>query len=489
MIDRILNNRWSLRIIALLLAAVLFISVSTGDNVRDKRIFQTRAAKDSEVVTNVPVQVYYDKTNLSVSGIPETVKVTISGPRSIVKSAKAQQEFTVYADLRNAHVGSNTVTLHTRNLSSRLKATIHPKQVKVNVQERVTKKFSVGTEIGKVNLADGYSASEITTDPKQVTISGAKETIDKIAYVKATLNNKKKYKSNFKEEATVTAFDSKLNKLDVSISPQKVTISGKVKKVGKTVPIELKQTGTVTSGLSITDLTTDTLEVVVLGSDKVLSKISKIEVPVSVSNITADTVKEVDVPVPKKATGVETKTIEVRIKTASTDSSKKKSSSDKNSSNDSSDKSKDENKTDSSDDSSDSNKDKTNSDENDNNQSEDSDQDTSATKTINNLTIRPINLESDLKATMRSPKNGKISVMLKGSKKAVNKISASSLQVSADLGSAKADSIFSTSLTVKGIPSNISYTTSPEKSQFVISDKKQKANKAEESKNSDSADE
>lgn len=457
MMDRILNNKWSIRIVALLLAAILFVSVSTNDTTRSKRIFQTRTANDSEVVTSVPVQVYYDKTNLSVTGIPDTVDVTISGPRSLVKSAKAQQDFTVYADLRNADIGNSTVTLHTRNLSNRLKASIHPKTAKVNIQERVTKKFSVGTEIGKANLAEGYSVSKVTTDPQQITVTGAKDTVDKIAYVKATLDNKKKYKADFKEEATVTAFDNKLNKLDVSVSPQRVMISGKVTKVGKTVPLELKQTGKVSDDLTVTDMTTNTVEVVVLGSDKALSSINKIEVPVDVSDITADTVKEINVPVPKGATEVETKTIEVRIKTAK----------------------KDNNATEDNENSTSGNDEKKNNNGQENSGSDNEDQNAATTKTINNIAIRTMNLDDDLKAELRSPSNGKISITLKGPKDALNKVSAGGLQVNADLSGAKADSIYSTGLTVTGIPSNISYTTSPGKAQFVIASKEDEADKAE----------
>ncbi|EAK8383045.1 YbbR-like domain-containing protein, partial [Listeria monocytogenes] len=60
--DRILNNKWSIRIVALLLAAILFTSVNANNN--NATTFSTTSSSDSEVIENVPVKVYYDKTNL-----------------------------------------------------------------------------------------------------------------------------------------------------------------------------------------------------------------------------------------------------------------------------------------------------------------------------------------------------------------------------------------------------------------------------------------
>ncbi|EUJ60356.1 hypothetical protein MCOL2_05123 [Listeria fleischmannii FSL S10-1203] len=123
MMDRILNNKWSIRIISLILAAILFTSVTADNNAGDGS-FQTSSQTDTETIQNVPVEVYYDKENLYVSGVPDTVTVTISGPRSIVQNTRAQQDFKVYADLRNASIGEQNVKLQVKDISERLKVTI-----------------------------------------------------------------------------------------------------------------------------------------------------------------------------------------------------------------------------------------------------------------------------------------------------------------------------------------------------------------------------
>lgn len=106
-----------------------------------------------------------------------------------------------------------------------------------------------------------------------------------------------------------------MNKLDVEVNPQEVEVTVPVEKVGKSVPVKIKQEGTPESDIEISSMTPDKSEVVVVGDDAVLEKIKEIEIPIDVSKIKADTVKEVTVPVPTGAKSVQPTTIEVKIKT------------------------------------------------------------------------------------------------------------------------------------------------------------------------------
>lgn len=441
MMDRILNNKWSIRIVALLLAAILFTSVNANNN--NATTFSTTSSSDSEVIENVPVKVYYDKTNLYISGIPETVTVTLSGPRSIVQSAKAQQDFTVYADLKNASIGTQEVKLQVKDVSDRLKVKVNPATVNVNVQEKVTKKFSVDVELSKSVVADGYQAGTPIIDPKKVSITGAKDTIEQIAYVKATLESGGKHKSEFKDKATVSVFDSNLNKLDVEVNPQEVEVTVPVEKVGKSVPVKIKQEGTPESDIEISSMTPDKSEVVVVGDDAVLEKIKEIEIPIDVSKIKADTVKEVTVPVPNGAKSVQPTTIEVKIKTV------KKSEANNNPT------------------TSDSNQ---GTDENNNNTDDSGDNDTKISKSFSEMQVYMSGLKNTFDAQMITPANGKVSVTITGEKKTVDGITAKELSVIANLSKSKAGN-YSIPLELNGLPDNVAYVINPRKADFIITDK------------------
>lgn len=441
MMDRILNNKWSIRIIALLLAAILFTSVNANNN--NATTFSTTSSSDTEVIENVPVKVYYDKTNLYISGVPETVTVTLSGPRSIVQSAKAQQDFTVYADLKNASIGTQEVKLKVKDASDRLKVKINPATVNVNVQEKVTKKFSVDVELSKSVVADGYQAGTPIIDPKKVSITGAKDTIEQIAYVKATLENDGKHKSEFTDKATVSVFDSNLNKLDVDVSPQEVEVTVPVEKVGKSVPIKIKQEGTPESDIEISSMTPDKVEVVVVGDDTVLDKIKEIEIPIDVTKIKADTVKEVTVPVPTGAKSVQPTTIEVKIKTVKKSEATNKTTT-----------SKEENTT--------------NPDENTTDDSEE--KDTKISKSFPNMQVYMSGLKNTFVSQMVTPANGKVSVTITGEKKIVDDIAVKDLSVIANLSKSKAGD-YSVPLELTGLPDNVAYVINPTKADFIITEK------------------
>ncbi|MDT0091355.1 YbbR-like domain-containing protein [Listeria marthii] len=434
--DRILNNKWSIRIIALILAAILFTSVNANNN--NATSFSTTASSDSEVIENVPVKVYYDKTNLYISGIPETVTVTLSGPRSIVQSAKAQQDFTVYADLKNASIGTQEVKLQVKDVSDRLKVKVNPATVTVNVQEKVTKKFSVDVELSKSVVADGYQAGTPIIDPKKVSITGAKDTIEQIAYVKATLENDGKHKSEFTDKATVSVFDSNLNKLDVEVNPQEVEVTVPVEKVGKSVPVKIKQEGTPENDIEISSMTPDKSEVVVVGDDAVLEKIKEIEIPIDVSKIKADTVKEVTVPVPNGAKSVQPTTIEVKIKTV-----KKSEANNTTSENNQGTATSDENTDDNS---------------------------TKISKSFSNMQVYMSGLKNTFDAQMITPANGKVSVTITGEKKTVDGIAAKDLSVIANLSKSKAGN-YSIPLELNGLPDNVAYVINPRRADFIITDK------------------
>ncbi|WP_163651964.1 YbbR-like domain-containing protein [Listeria sp. PSOL-1] len=446
MMDRILNNKWSIRIISLLLAAILFVSVNIN-NGNDE--FRTLTQQDTEVVQNVPVKVYYDNTNLYVSGMPDTVSVTLSGPRSLVQSAKAQQDFIVYVDLRNASIGEQTVKLRVKNLSERLKAVINPETVKVNVQEKVTKKFSVDAELGKSTIAEGYQADTTTVEPRKVAITGAKDTMKQIAYVKATVEGNDKHEEDFSTSATVAAFDKNLNKLDVQISPEKVKVDVSVSKVGKSIPIKIKEQGTPKSDLSISSVTPDRENVIVVGDGQELDKIKVIEIPVDVSKITADTVKEITVPVPSGARAVQPTSIEVKIKTTKktkdNDSSQKEESSKK--------------------------KDTTmNNNDASSNKNNSNNTFAQASRTLSNVDVYTSGLSDGYEAQMITPASGKVNVTLQGPSIILNTMNTSSISLIANLAAAREGS-YSTNIEAHNVPDKISYRLSEKVAEFAITRK------------------
>ncbi|MEY8193146.1 YbbR-like domain-containing protein [Peribacillus simplex] len=320
--DKFTNSAWFMRIVAFALAALLFISINFEMESDKKSLGLSTAPEIStETIENVPVEVYYDRENLVVSGVPETVDVTLKGAKSLLINAKNQRDFKVYVDLSDPAIsmGDRTVTFKISDLNEKLVATIDPEYAEVNVQERVTKEFSVEAEYNSSLLEEGYTAGHPTVSPKTVKITGAKDAIEQISYVKANLEISKGLNETVNGKATVKALDRDLNKLDVTIEPSTVSVSLKVSIPSKTVSIAPKQTGKAKDGIRITSMSVDPKEVTLFGSETDLEKIDVVNLPVNISKVDGDTELELDLDKPESVQKMSLGKAKVKIRTEKVD--------------------------------------------------------------------------------------------------------------------------------------------------------------------------
>ncbi|EUJ60357.1 hypothetical protein MCOL2_05128 [Listeria fleischmannii FSL S10-1203] len=222
-----------------------------------------------------------------------------------------------------------------------------------------------------------------------------------------------------------------------------------IEKVGKSVPLKINQTGKPSDDIAISSITPDSSEVIVMGDADVLAKINEISVDVSVASITADTVREVTIPVPDGAKSVQPQTVEVRIKTA------KKSNSD------SEDRNTDQNEPDSN-----TNGNET-PDSNTNGNSNSSSDTKDTSKTFSNLDVFTRGLPDKYTAQMITPANGKVNITLNGPQSTINQISASNITAIADLSSVT-EGEYSTKIQVNNLPSQVTYKLSVSTAEFLI---------------------
>ena len=317
--DKFMSSTWFVRGASLAIAVLLFISVNFEFKT-DKKVLEFSTSPEINTVTieNVPVEVYYDTENLVVSGIPDSVDVTLKGAKSLLTAAKNQRDFTVYVDLSDPNItlGKRTVTFKIANLNEKLIATVKPEYVDVKIQEKVTKEFSIDAEYNRAVLEDGYIAEEPVVKPQTVKITGAKESIEQISYIKAIIDLDKGIKETVSRQASVQALDRNLNKLDVTIEPAKVDVTLKVSIPDKKVKINPVQKGKPKDGLTIKDISIiEPKEVTLYGKQKDLDKIDEINLDVDVTNITGDTEVELNLPKPENIKGMSTSTVKVKIDT------------------------------------------------------------------------------------------------------------------------------------------------------------------------------
>ncbi|TQR21771.1 YbbR-like domain-containing protein [Psychrobacillus vulpis] len=296
--DKMMDNPWFLRIIALALAILLFVSVKSDENNTNSISSGTQI----DVLRDVPVEVYYDDDNSVVTGVPQTVTVTIEGPSQVVLSAKMIKDYKLFVDLSKLTYGEHRVEIQHENFSDKLKVRIDPVYVNVEIEEKISKQFRVDPDMNEGLLAENYIVKSYDVEPKMVTITGAKSVINSIGYVKATLDGNPGITKSFDQKASVRVLDRDLNKLDVIVEPKQVQVKVRVEEYSKDIPVVLKQKGTPKQGVTINNLSTNMESIRLYGPPTVLDKLDQLTVDVDVSKLEASGDFDVKLAVPPGVT-------------------------------------------------------------------------------------------------------------------------------------------------------------------------------------------
>lgn len=316
--DKLMNNHWFMKIIALLLAFMLYLSVTLEETGSSSSPFNSSSRsgstsnEETQTIQDVPVTAYFDDDKYIVSGLPETVDITLKGSKSNIK---LQRDVKVYANLENLKPGNHQVKLH-HNIDDGLSVEIDPKTVQVTIEGKVSKKFPLEVSLASDQIKSGYVAGTPSVSPKSVVVTGGKSQIESISSVKA-LVEEDDADSTIKQQAKVVAFDRNLNKFNVDINPEFVQVNIPIKRESKSVPLKFEASGTPSEGVEVTSIEPQTKEAVIYGDEDVLKSVSEIsEIPVDVSDIRGTETIEVNVPLPEGIKRVSPESVKVKVNTS-----------------------------------------------------------------------------------------------------------------------------------------------------------------------------
>lgn len=300
-----LESKWGLRLIALVLALVFFLSVNNmfGNIFNADNLGQ----KSSETIEDVPVQVKYDNTSLYASEVPNKVDVEISGPQSQVLKAENGESIKAVLDLSEEKAGKHTTQFQVNGLNKDIDYNVKPKETTINLEEKVSKTLKVEPDVSNNDLDSEYKVNEQSVSPETVKVTGGKNQIDKIAYLKATYKNKSKISKDTTDVAQITAFDRNLNKIDVMVQPNEVNLSVKVEDYSKKVKVKTKTVGSLSNGREVDNIELDNEEVEIYGNKEDLEDIDEITANIDLDNVAGSTEKDITFEVPDKVTKVSPK--------------------------------------------------------------------------------------------------------------------------------------------------------------------------------------
>ncbi|MBW9212835.1 MULTISPECIES: YbbR-like domain-containing protein [Terrabacteria group] len=281
--DKFLFNKKYPKLVAFLLAALLFSLV----NLSDISKLYASTLKTSRTVNGVKVVANYNRDNFELSGLPSSANVILSGDATSLSGTNVANG-NVVANLSDLSEGQHTVRLTTEGYGDNLDAVVDPTTVVVTLKKKTTQAFNVSYEFIHTSKMDPkLSLGTPELSKNKVNVRASQDTLNSIAFVKAFIDVSGKSET-FSQEAHLVAYNSKGQPVEADIIPQTVSVKVPVTNNHKTVPIKLKIKGDIPNNKAIESVQLAQETVTIYGSEEVLKTIEQVEVGVNGENLTED---------------------------------------------------------------------------------------------------------------------------------------------------------------------------------------------------------
>ncbi|UFT99549.1 hypothetical protein KO561_00785 [Radiobacillus kanasensis] len=296
--DNWLKSRWAIQIVSLALALLLFVSVSLDENADETDLNGTLfgGTEETQKVEDIPVDIRIDNDKYVVSGVPQTVTVTLEGPTDEIQPAVIQQNFDVFVDLEDLEPGTHTVNMQHSGISDDLNVYIEPNSIEVVIEEKATEEFDIAIDyINTQQIEPGFELGEAVVDPKTVRITSAKSVVDQIAIVKVFVDVAGVDEPIENREVPVKVYDSQGNELSVLVEPETVEVSVDVNNPNKEVSIRAATTGELPEGITLENMKVEPETATVFAAEDYLAELQELTTEeIDLSKIEKDTTLEVE---------------------------------------------------------------------------------------------------------------------------------------------------------------------------------------------------
>lgn len=316
--DKWLKSPWFTRVVSLFLAILLYITVAIDEanSQAPSNTLLPSSSTDVTTINDIPLQVSMDDEQYVVRGVPETVDLSIEGPKSVVMQTARQRDFDVYIDLNEYEAGVHNVNLQHNGLSNQLTVYIEPETVEVILEERATATFPLEKEYigqGDAHITEVF-AEEPTIEPKEVEVTGSESEVDKIATVRALINFNELENDGEVTNIPIRVYDNQGNELNVFVTPTTASVQADVSVRDRRYPIQYEKIGELDDSLVLESINVQPVSATLHAKEERLDQISALDpLEIDLSEITESTTIEMDVPKPSDTAKIEPETVEVEI--------------------------------------------------------------------------------------------------------------------------------------------------------------------------------
>lgn len=312
--NKIYDNKLVVILFSLVLAIFLFIFVKAERyNNNPVSFFSNINETKIENISEVPVYATGDVDDYYITGIPKTVSVEISGPSSLIDQTLQAKEFKVVTEnLANLGEGSHYIQLTLENISKELTYKISPSSVKVDIAKLEAKSYPVEINFNNDQIAPGYEIHKSQVKPNEVTLTGSKENLDKVAHVTVDVSLPQNISTDFQTTAPIIVKDIHGNILNLTSKPNQVTVSVTIGKHGLFKPIHI-QIGNKEDGFSYEFTNLSAQQAKLFGDEQVLSSVSSIIGSIDLRGITQTKHLEIPLKLPEGAESIEPQVVEATV--------------------------------------------------------------------------------------------------------------------------------------------------------------------------------
>ncbi len=173
---------WGLKILALLMAVVLWVYVSNDQNPTKEQEFKA-----------VPVEVRGVGANLAVSEIPGSINVRVQANQNVIAELNPRA-IQVFVDLSSAKAGKTVVPVQVKAPTGVKIVDLRPQEVTVKLEPLAEKQVPVKIH-SENETRSGFKVFAADTKPEEVILRGPKGILDRVDFATADINLKDRDRS------------------------------------------------------------------------------------------------------------------------------------------------------------------------------------------------------------------------------------------------------------------------------------------------------
>lgn len=278
---RIPGKNMTAKILSVILASILWIYVMNEQN------------PPVESTVTVPLEARNIADGLILVDAPETVRVKVRGPRSIIAGA-LPKDLKAYVDLSGLREGRHSAKIYAQAPTSLELIEVSPDKLTLRIDTGLQRQLPIEIRLSG-NAPTGAVIAKATSSTANVIVEGPKSLVEAVDRVIAVVDLTGK-SADYATSVGLLALNREGKEVEgVTINPGKVNVSINLVRGANKKTVDIKPTvfGDLPAGVTLKRITTSPEKVEISGDPEALQKIDFVYTePINLNGISKDAVKE-----------------------------------------------------------------------------------------------------------------------------------------------------------------------------------------------------